>query len=45
MEQKKIQTIEFALNLIAGGILNDEQIAAAISLSVEEVRDLRPQKL
>ena len=44
-EQKKTQAVEIALKLIAGGVLNDGQIAEATGLLVEEVRDLRPQKL
>lgn len=36
---------QVALKLIAGGMLNDEQIAEATGLLVKEVRDLRPQKL
>ena len=37
--------VEIALNLIAGGMLNDEQIAAATGLSVDEIKDLHPEKL
>ena len=44
-EYAKTQAVEIALKLIAGGVLNDEQIAVATGLFVEEVRDLRPRKL
>ena len=44
-EQKKTQAVEIALKLIAGGVLNDGQIAEAPGLLVEEVRALRPRKL
>ena len=44
-EGEKIKTIEIALNLISGGVLSDEQIAAATGLSVNEVKDLHPEKL
>ena len=37
--------IEIALNLIAGGVLNDEQIAAATGLSVDRVQDLHREPL
>lgn len=43
-EGKEVKAIEIALNLIAGAVLNDEQIAAATGLSVDEIRDLRLQK-
>ena len=36
--------VEIALNLIAGGILNDEQIAVATGLSVDKVKDLHYSK-
>lgn len=37
--------IEIALNLIAGGVLNDEQIVAATGLSVDKVKDLHGEPL
>ena len=44
-EGEEVKAIEIALNLIAGGILSDEQIAAATGLSVDAVKDLHPEKL
>lgn len=44
-EGEKVKAIEIALNLITGGILGDEQIAAATGLSADEVLALHPKKL
>jgi len=44
-EYAETKAIEIALNLTAGGILSSEQIAAATGLSVDEVKNLQPQKL
>ena len=40
-----VKAIEIALNLIAGGILNDEQIADATGLSMDEIKKLHSEKL
>ena len=37
---EEVKAIEIASNLIAGGILNDEQIATATGLSVDKVKEL-----
>lgn len=44
-EQNRTQAIEFALDLIAENVFSIKKIAKLTGLSVEEVRDLRPQKL
>ena len=44
-EGKEVKAIDIALNLSAGKILNDEQIAAATGLPVDRVKDLQFQKL
>ena len=43
-EGEAVKVIEIALNLIAGGILSDEQIAAATGLSVDEIKELHSEK-
>ena len=40
-----VKAIEIALNLIDGGILNDEQIADATGLSMDEIKKLHSEKL
>lgn len=40
-----VKAIEIALNLIAGGILSDEQIADVTGLSVDEIKKLHSEKL
>ena len=42
---EKLKAIEIALNLLSGGMLNEEQIAAVTGLSADELKNLRPQKL
>lgn len=44
-EGEEAKAIEIALNLLAKKILSDEQIASVTGLSVEKVKELKPQKL
>ena len=43
-EGEEVKAIEIAMNLIAGGILSDEQIADATGLPVDEIKKLHPEK-
>lgn len=44
-ESAENKAVEIALNLISVKVLSDEQIAAATGLSVDEIKNLHPQKL